>query len=102
MNNPNKLAADLATNVVRYNRRDFVRGIMLLAMSSGSSVAQGLAGLGGGAEGFAAVVPGTVLTFPADHGLIQSIVSCGGTSPPIFRISLARRMALNGRYFVRR
>jgi len=41
---------------------------MLLAMSSGSSVAQGFAGLGGGVERFAAVAPGTVLTFPADHG----------------------------------
>ena len=41
---------------------------MLLAFSSGSSVAQGFAGMGGGAEGFAAVVPGTIITFPTDHG----------------------------------
>ena len=31
-------------------------------------MAQGFQGLGRGVEGFAAVVPGTVLTFPADHG----------------------------------
>ncbi len=70
MDNPIErgLAAGLATNIARYNRRDFVRGTMLLALSSGSSVAQGFAGLGGGVEGFAALVPGTVLTFPADHG----------------------------------
>ena len=46
LNNPIErgLAADLATNIARYNRRDFIRGIMLLAMSSGSSGAQGFAG----------------------------------------------------------
>jgi len=50
------------------SRRAFVFGTLQLAISSGSSLAQGFAGLGSDAEGFASVLPGRALTFPADHG----------------------------------
>ena len=49
------------------SRRGFVGGLALLALN-GRARAQGFAGLGRDAEGFAAVMPGRVLAFPADHG----------------------------------
>lgn len=49
------------------SRRGFVGGLALLALG-GRAQAQGFAGLGRDAEGFAAVTPGRVLAFPADHG----------------------------------
>jgi predicted secreted hydrolase len=48
-------------------RRGFVGGA-LLAGFGGQALAQGYAGLGESAEGFAQVVPGRTFAFPADHG----------------------------------
>jgi predicted secreted hydrolase len=50
------------------SRRGFASGLALLALSRKASLAQGFAGLGGDAGGFAAVVPARPITFPADHG----------------------------------
>jgi predicted secreted hydrolase len=50
------------------SRRGFGGGLALLALSRKMSLAQGFAGLGTETNGFAAVVPGRVLTFPTDHG----------------------------------
>jgi predicted secreted hydrolase len=52
----------------RITRRGFTRGLVALGLAPGFARAQGFAGLGRDAEGFAAVVPGRALTFPADHG----------------------------------
>jgi predicted secreted hydrolase len=49
------------------SRRSFIGGA-LIAGFAGKASAQGFAGLGKYAEGFAPVVPGKVFTFPADHG----------------------------------
>lgn len=49
-------------------RRSFASGLALLGLGGSRAVAQGFAGLGRDAEGFASVVPGRLLTFPADHG----------------------------------
>ncbi|KIZ47624.1 MULTISPECIES: lipocalin-like domain-containing protein [Rhodopseudomonas] len=51
----------------RLTRRGFAGGLMLLGMGTAAR-AQGFAGLGSAATGFAPVVPGRQLTFPADHG----------------------------------
>ena len=40
----------------------------MLAFSRKASLAQGFAGLGSDSGGFASVIPGRALTFPADHG----------------------------------
>src|SRR3954471_20167306 len=48
-------------------RRGFTSG-MLFATLGGKALAQGFAGLGETADGFAAVVPGKTFSFPADHG----------------------------------
>ncbi|WP_213289712.1 lipocalin-like domain-containing protein [Bradyrhizobium sp. sGM-13] len=48
-------------------RRGFIGGA-LLAGFGGEALAQGFAGLGESAEGFAHVVPGRTFAFPADHG----------------------------------
>jgi predicted secreted hydrolase len=48
-------------------RRAFAGGALALALG-GKSRAQGFAGLGESAEGFAAVTPGRQFVFPADHG----------------------------------
>lgn len=48
-------------------RRGFVGGALLTGLG-GKALAQGFAGLGEGADGFAAVVPGRPFAFPADHG----------------------------------
>jgi predicted secreted hydrolase len=48
-------------------RRSFVGGALLAGLG-GQALAQGFAGLGESAEGFAPVVPGRAFAFPADHG----------------------------------
>src|SRR5689334_15507530 len=48
-------------------RRGFTGGL-LFAPLGGSALAQGFAGLGETADGYAAVVPGKTFSFPADHG----------------------------------
>src|SRR5258708_12745548 len=49
------------------SRRGFAGGLALLALSR-KALAQGFAGLGSETSGFKAVVPGRMLSFPADHG----------------------------------
>lgn len=49
-------------------RRGFASGLVLLGLGRSRAFAQGFAGLGRDAEGFASVVPGRPLKFPADHG----------------------------------
>ena len=49
-------------------RRAVVGSALLLGLGHHAARAQGFAGLGQGAEGFAPVVPGKVFSFPADHG----------------------------------
>lgn len=53
---------------VRLSRRSFVSGLAVLGLGPRGSLAQGFAGLGNDASGFAAVVPGRRFSFPADHG----------------------------------
>jgi hypothetical protein len=48
-------------------RRGFIGGALLAGLG-GRAFAQGFAGLGESADGFAAVVPGRAFAFPADHG----------------------------------
>ena len=50
----------------RITRRGFVGGALLAGLG-GKALAQGYAGLGESADGFAAVVPGRTFAFPADH-----------------------------------
>src|SRR3954447_26835903 len=50
------------------SRRAFAGGLALLGLGSKPALAQGFAGLGTDAEGFAAVTPGKAFSFPADHG----------------------------------
>src|SRR5712675_2377928 len=50
----------------KITRRGFASGA--LALLGGKALAQGFAGLGETADGFAAVVPGKRFAFPADHG----------------------------------
>jgi predicted secreted hydrolase len=50
------------------SRRGFAGGLALLAFSRKAAFAQGFAGLGSEISGFASVVPGRTMTFPADHG----------------------------------
>jgi predicted secreted hydrolase len=50
----------------KISRRGFAGGA--LALFGGKALAQGFAGLGETADGFAAVVPGKRFVFPADHG----------------------------------
>src|SRR5437588_2608558 len=49
------------------SRRSFTGGV-LLASLGGRALAQGFAGLGETADGFAAVTPGRTFSFPGDHG----------------------------------
>jgi predicted secreted hydrolase len=53
---------------LRISRRAFAGGALLLALDRKVGVAQGFAGLGISGDGFAPVIPGKTLTFPADHG----------------------------------
>jgi predicted secreted hydrolase len=50
------------------SRRAFAGGLALLGLSRRPSRAQGYAGLGQDAEGYAEVTPGKLFAFPADHG----------------------------------
>jgi predicted secreted hydrolase len=50
------------------SRRAFASGALLLGLAPKTSLAQGFAGLGTNAQGFAPVTPGRIFTFPADHG----------------------------------
>src|ERR1035437_3063864 len=50
------------------SRRAFTGGAVLLGLGRGPALAQGFAGLGKNTEGFAPVIPGKPLAFPADHG----------------------------------
>jgi predicted secreted hydrolase len=50
------------------SRRAFAAGLVTLAVGRKASLAQGFAGLGSDAGGFAPVMPGRTLTFPADLG----------------------------------
>jgi predicted secreted hydrolase len=50
------------------SRRAFTGGAIVLGLGGTAARAQGFAGLGMSAEGFAAVVPGRAFAFPADHG----------------------------------
>lgn len=52
----------------KINRRAFVAAGVLGSFGVRSGHAQGFAGLGGEAQGFATVVPGFPLEFPRDHG----------------------------------
>lgn len=51
----------------RITRRALIGGLASLPFGT-RAIAQGFAGLGRDADGFAAVVPGRALSFPADHG----------------------------------
>src|ERR1700694_1450131 len=53
---------------IRISRRAFASGLALLGLRRGSALAQGFAGLGMDADGFAPVTPGRSFAFPADHG----------------------------------
>jgi predicted secreted hydrolase len=50
------------------SRRTFAGAALLLGLGRNAALAQGFAGLGMTADGFAAVVPGRRFSFPADHG----------------------------------
>src|SRR5207302_2149181 len=52
---------------LKISRRAFAGGLALLGFRT-SALAQGFAGLGETADGFASVVPGKPFSFPADHG----------------------------------
>jgi predicted secreted hydrolase len=56
------------SNRLAISRRVFAGGIALLGCTPKAALAQGFAGLGMQADGFAPVTPGRVFTFPADHG----------------------------------
>ena len=53
---------------IRISRRAFAGGALILGLGRKAALAQGFAGLGKDAEGFASVVPGRIFSFPADHG----------------------------------
>src|SRR3989442_7842160 len=55
-------------NASRISRRAFAAGLAFFGLGRGVGFAQGFAGLGLNAEGFAAVTPGRIFAFPADHG----------------------------------
>src|SRR5436190_20500712 len=55
-------------NARAISRRAFTAGLALLGLGRSAALAQGFAGLGMDAEGFAAVTPGKSFAFPADHG----------------------------------
>src|SRR5438034_10330938 len=55
-------------NASRISRRTFAAGLAFFGLGRGVGFAQGFAGLGLNAEGFAAVTPGRIFAFPADHG----------------------------------
>jgi predicted secreted hydrolase len=52
----------------KLSRRAFTLSAAALGLGTGPCLAQGFAGLGMSAEGFAPVTPGRIFAFPADHG----------------------------------
>ena len=52
----------------RISRRALIGALITLGAGRGRALAQGFAGLGRDVAGFAPVVPGKSLSFPADHG----------------------------------
>src|SRR3954454_6771807 len=52
----------------KISRRAFATGLAVLGLDQRLSLAQGFAGLGNEAFGFAEVTPGRRFVFPADHG----------------------------------
>ena len=50
------------------SRRSFIGSALTFALTQRNARAQGFAGLGMSGAGFAPVVPGRQLVFPADHG----------------------------------
>ncbi|MGY4616865.1 hypothetical protein ACVWZ4_002092 [Bradyrhizobium sp. USDA 4472] len=56
----------------KLSRRAFAGGIAALAFARRAS-AQGYAGLGETADGFAIVTPGKTFTFPGDHGAASGL-----------------------------
>jgi len=55
-------------NASRITRRAFAGGLLAAGLGLRQARAQGFAGLGSDAGGFAPVLPGRPLAFPADHG----------------------------------
>jgi predicted secreted hydrolase len=53
---------------IKISRRAFVSSAALFALGGKPAWAQGFAGLGMNGDGFAAVTPGKMFAFPADHG----------------------------------
>src|SRR6266850_8568460 len=53
---------------IRISRRAFAGGALVLGLGRKAALAQGFAGLGMSEQGFAAVTPGRIFAFPADHG----------------------------------
>jgi predicted secreted hydrolase len=51
-----------------FSRRAVLGGAALFALGGRAALAQGFAGLGQDAEGYAPVLPGKKFSFPADHG----------------------------------
>ena len=49
------------------SRRAFAGGLALFGLG-GRALAQGYAGLGTTADGYAKVAPGRIFSFPSDHG----------------------------------
>ncbi|WP_249779811.1 hypothetical protein [Bradyrhizobium sediminis] len=64
---------------VRISRRAFAGGLALIGFGRVPALAQGFAGLGENAEGFAPVVPGKTFAFPPITVRIRSFASSGGT-----------------------
>src|SRR4051812_46410901 len=50
------------------SRRAFMGGAVVLGLGAKTALAQGFAGLGMNADGFAAVIPRKTFAFPGDHG----------------------------------
>src|SRR5882762_6534599 len=72
------------------SRRAFAGGVLFAGLG-GEALAQGFAGLGESASGYAAVVPGKTFSFPEDHGphpefriewwyVTANLVDAGGTA----------------------
>jgi predicted secreted hydrolase len=67
--NGRQISMDQRLRPTRIDRRRLIRALAALpALVPGAALAQGFAGLGATADGFAEVLPTTRLVFPADHG----------------------------------
>src|ERR1035438_358998 len=53
---------------IQITRRALTGAALVLGLGGKRALAQGFAGLGEDAAGFAPVVPGRIFSFPADHG----------------------------------